>query len=185
VTTYRVVVDEAWWGNFEFRAVNIAGGNDDTDLTGMEEEAASHFRIYIPSYKSLDWRYDDQGYWNSVNGGYATNPQTVNSSYYLASKRFTKADLPLGSIVEVDPGYGYRPEGWAAIGVGAPGRPDQVTTQRVVIDEAWWGNFEYRAFNVARSTFNVDLAGMERETASHFRIYVPTYQSIDWRYTGY
>ncbi|MCL1853655.1 MAG: DUF4886 domain-containing protein, partial [Peptococcaceae bacterium] len=195
VTTQRVVIDEAWWGSFEYRAFNVARSTFNVNLTGQEEETASHFRIYVPAYQELTWRHTDLGYWNSNNGAYAANPQVIttadNSTYFLASQRFTRAELPVGSIIEVDAGYAYRPDGWVAAGTGAPGRPGLVTTQRVVIDEAWWGSFEYRAFNVARSTLNVNLTGKEAETASHFRIYVPNqtggpntdHREITWRHT--
>ena len=196
VTTQRVVVDEAWWGSFEYRAFNILKSGLNVNLTGQEEETASHFRIYVPIQtggsdtvlKELNWRHTDLGYWNSNNGGYAANPQITttadNSVYFLASQRFSRAELPVGSIIEVDAGYAYRPDGWVAAGTGAPGRPGLVTTQRVVIDKAWWGNYEYRAFNILKNGYNVNLTGQEGETASHFRIYIPTYSPLDWRYTG-
>ncbi|MCL1853003.1 MAG: hypothetical protein FWF88_08215 [Peptococcaceae bacterium] len=188
VTTQRVVIDEAWWGNFEYRAFNILKSGLNVNLTGKEEETASHFRIYVPVYQGVNWRHTDLGYWNSNNGGYAANPQITttadNSVYFLASQRFSRAELPVGSIIEVDAGYAYRPDGWVAAGTGAPGRPGLVTTQRVVIDKAWWGNYEYRAFNILKNGYNVNLTGQEGETASHFRIYIPTYSPLDWRYTG-
>lgn len=134
-------------------------------------------------YKLLDWE-PTLGYWNSVNGGYAASAPLYttadNSKYYVSSgKRFTKEDIPVGSVIEIDPGYQYRPDGWVYEGYAFPGRPENVTTERIVVDEAWWANYEYRAFNVAVAGNNADLTEKVAETASHFRIYIPKLDGND------
>ncbi|MCL1851600.1 MAG: DUF4886 domain-containing protein [Peptococcaceae bacterium] len=198
----RVVVNQTWWGNYEYRGFNVTT-DPEGSLIGREDDVASHFRILVPLsayeadamdyslYNQLDLSYESQlGFWLSNSGRYDVNPvinkSADNSGCYLASsQRYTREDLPVGSVIEIDVGYFYRPEGWAANGAGSPGRPDYVTKNRIVIDEEWWEGYEYRAFNIAKLPYNlVNLTGRETETASHFRIYVPAYKSLDWRVTN-
>ncbi|MCL1851496.1 MAG: InlB B-repeat-containing protein [Peptococcaceae bacterium] len=181
----RVEVTEDWWEDFEYRAFNVYKLPINTvDLIGLETETASHFRIYVPAYKSLDWRETNGGYWDSVNGGYQADPphpvmDQASSSKFIASKRYTREDLPVGTIIEVDPGYQYRPDGWVYQGKAAPGRfPNLISEQRIILDEErwddWWGDYEYRGFNVTTDPHpTVSLDDMEA-VVPHFRILVPT-----------
>ena len=178
VTAQQTVVDEAFWEKYQYRAFNLTA-TDGSDLTGKEDEAAAHLRIYVPNltkYTQLDWEPVGLAYWNSGNGGYTENPTlnstADNSKYFVSSgKRFTKEDIPVGSVLVVDPGYQYRPEGWAPKGAKAPGRPGNITTQRVVVEDDFWSKYEYRAFNVAFEGNNTDLTDQTEQTAGHFRIY--------------
>ena len=133
--------------------------------------------VDLTKYKLLDWSPYVLGYWNSTNGGYDPNPtvhtNASNSVNFVTSKRrFTRGDIPVGSILVVDKGYQYRPEGWISRGVAAPGRPNTVSTNIVDVTEEWWGQFEYRAFNVS-TTSNSNISSNYAEVAKHFRIYVP------------
>ena len=71
----------------------------------------------------------------------------------------------------VDSGYQYRPDGWTG-SVKNPNRPGNVTTNIVVVDEAWWGNYVVRGFNIATKT-SAAINQIPYEVISHFRIYVP------------
>lgn len=129
-------------------------------------------------YTKLDIEFGGIGYWNSGDGAYSADPvpntTAGNSKYFVyTTKRFTKKDIPAGSIIEVDSGYQYRPDGWGYEGKSAPGRPGNVTTERLKIDDSFWTNYEYRTFNIAAVGSNTDLTGKEAETAEKFRIYVP------------
>jgi hypothetical protein len=55
----------------------------------------------------------------------------------------------------------------------ASSRPGNVTTKVVKVTNEWWGDFNYRAFNIAKVGATVDISKAVEETASHFRIYVP------------
>lgn len=268
VSTPQVVIDEAWWAGYEYRAFNVAVLGANTDITNRVNETASHFRIYVPQsgqkeitgfqingvqgiisgnaitvelpegtdltaltpqitvsdkaavspsggsaldftspvkytvtaedgttqiytvtvklkqvydysgYHLLDWQPVGLAYWNSGDGAYSPDPQLTttadNSNYYVSSgKRFTKDEIPPGTVLVIDSGYQYRPDGWAPSGSAAPGRPGPVTEERVVVDEHWWAGYEYRGFNVSFAGAGTDLTGKVDETASHFRIYVP------------
>ncbi len=122
-------------------------------------------------YTLLDWAPVFSTYWHS--GGKAQLAALGSNSSYLASGRtFTRAEIPVGSIIEVDAGYQYRPEAWTDLDTATPSRPDVVSTAQVVVDEAWWGSYQYRAFNVSALN-NPDLTGQQEAAVAAFRIYVP------------
>ncbi len=94
---------------------------------------------------------------------------------FMATKKFTREELPVGSIIEIAVGWQYRPEGWNYIG----SRPDTVSTIRIVIDEGWWGYYTERGFNISQtahtSSNNVPITLSTDEVASTvFRIIVPS-----------
>jgi hypothetical protein len=64
----------------------------------------------------------------------------------MATKKFTREELPVGSIIEIASGWQYRPEGWNYTGT----RPNNVTIIRIVIDEDWWGSYTERGFNISQ-----------------------------------
>lgn len=73
-----------------------------------------------------------------------------NLSTFAGTKIFEKSQLPVGTLLVVKEGYQYRPEGWTALNTAnaSAARPGNVTTPIVVVDDAWWGSFNYRAFNL-------------------------------------
>lgn len=92
---------------------------------------------------------------------------------YFATQTFTKEDIPVGSIIEIADGWAYRPEGWIDSKANAADtRPAEVTTTKIVVDEAWWAEWTTRAFNI-RKTDNSDLTGLDSDVANAFKIYVP------------
>lgn len=117
-------------------------------------------------------------YWDSVDGAFSVFPTVTtrsdNSKYFIASaKRFTKDDLPTGTVIEIDEGYQYRPDGWTYFGDKAPGRPSIVTVGRIIITDDFWANYKYRAFNISYLGGDTDVADSADEIMTHFRIYVP------------
>ena len=117
------------------------------------------------------------GWYNSTNTG--TDPYMLYASTsslpFYATKVFTKAELPVGTIIVNEAGYYYRPEGWVN-GQGVA-RPGQINTKMVVIDEAWWGDWTERGFNV-----NVGSLDVSAETAeAGFKIYLPksAYEKVE------
>ena len=134
-------------------------------------------------YTLLDWEPVGSAYWNSRNAaGLATtliskdNSTASNLNYFVGSGRmFTREDLPLGTVIEVDEGYTYRPEGWVTLEQHDT-REAVVATPRIVVTEDWWGNYEYRAFNLSLAGSKTDVSEIVEETASHLRIYIPKEQ---------
>jgi len=146
-----------------------------TGLTAAVADA-----IDLNEYTLLDWEPVGCAYWNS---NHATqfnvlisraNSTAANLCYFVSSGRmFTREELPVGTIIEIDPGYQYRPEGWTSLAARTTSRPGPVTTQRVIVTEEWWGRFQYRAFNVSHVGSTYDIRNEVEETAAKFRIYVP------------
>ena len=128
-------------------------------------------------YVALDWFGEMNAYYNSSDTTYGNvviskaNSTASNLPNYIASKTFTKKELPVGSIIIVDAGYQYRPEGWvnADLSNDDVARPGNVNTNVVEVTKEWWGTFAVRAFNLSvtptRAVTDGDKAAL--------RIYVP------------
>lgn len=115
-----------------------------------------------------------QGYYNSADTAgnhYALITWAGNSPQYFATARFTKSDLPVGSVIYIASGWQYRPEGWVN-GSGVSPRKDNVTTKYVIVTEEWWGSYTERAFNISKTTLE-SLAGKDDEIPGVFKIYLP------------
>ncbi len=179
VTTQHVVVTEEWWGDFTLRAFNVAKTTGDDKTVTQADIDAGRLKIYVPKgyletdYKLLeiDWTF---GYnWNSRAA--ATEGQAKNKQYYSTSSLLSPTDLPVGSVIVVEKGWQYRPEGWvnADAANSKDDRPATVKTQFVVVTEEWWGNFTLRAFNVSK-VGAPDLENMTQdEMRAVLKIYVP------------
>jgi hypothetical protein len=92
----------------------------------------------------------------------------------MATKKFTREELPVGSIIEIAEGWRYRPEGWEYTGT----RPDNVSKIRIIIDEEWWGTYTERAFNIsqnAHTTSNTVAINLSPDEVANtvFKIIVP------------
>ena len=87
----------------------------------------------------------------------------------VASKMFSRDDLPTGSIIQVDEGYVYLPEGWESDTKTATPRPETVA-KSVTVTDGWWSYYKNRSFNVSKAdgtNLSID------EAQAHFRIYLP------------
>lgn len=118
-------------------------------------------------YTRLELSWTPLGYWNSADGTYHHKIVTKagNSKQYYASRMFTKAELPVGSVIEVADGWQYRPEAWKSEGAQTS-RPNITATSRVTVTESWWGDYTHRAFNLSKiGTPSLENAADEIETA--------------------
>lgn len=189
------LVDDAWWGtSFNYRAFNVARvGNP--NLTEAQQEELEHiFGIFIPKtlastddmlkangydpakYTKLELTYTKDAFYNSTSG---TNSSLVttgsNVVQFVATSIVEKAKIPNGSLIVVNYGYQYRPEGWQTLGSkNTAARPGNVGNNVVVVDDAWWGNFNYRAFNLAKFGNPNMTTDAERDAViAAFAVYVP------------
>lgn len=129
--------------------------------------------IDLSNYVEIDYMPVGSAYYNS-NDAYNYNKlitSAANSINFVASKRFTKEELPVGSIIEVKDGYQYRPEAWINDTVQTS-RPNNVSVKYVEVDNNWWSNYTYRAFNIS-STSGSSLMYKMKEAFDAFSIYVP------------
>ena len=146
----------------------ITPNNSDKDLF----ESAG---LNIDNYKAISLNMTVGTFYDSRNG-HTPRPSTHElAPKYSATAVFSKADLPVGTVIIVDSGYQYRPEGWidGSTLTASTSRPGNVSTTFTVTDASWWKSFTLRAFNLSRT----DGATMTADDSSHLRIYIPTQSS--------
>lgn len=187
-----VEVNDAWWGDFTLRGFNIFKTGV-SDLSTIIDEVKDAFGIFVPKqgasnpeleailkdkgynpadYRMLDIKITTYRYYNSTDKNMLSTPGT-NMKNYAATEILPKAMIPNGSIIVQKEGYQYRPEGWTALDAVTSGRPANVTDQIVVVDDAWWREFNYRGFNLAEKG-NPTLDDARQEALlTAFGIYVP------------
>ena len=176
-TTSTTIVDEAWWGVFQYRAFNL---NSLTANTEMTESDLDKLRVYVPKktpkfekyselteadvailtamgkdasqYQVLNVDMTLAAFYKSTNAATMFNGIVYSHTDFpkwMATQIFDKTDLPNGTVISLKSGYEYRPEGWVDLNTPIEVRPEIVTASTVVVDDAWWGSFNYRAFNVS------------------------------------
>ncbi len=187
VTARIVLVDDTWWGNWNYRAFNLAKRGNPALTEEEMKNLANVFKILIPKDLEADlpdvtgnkgvdvesivtkagydyskytiMKYDVTfyAYYNSTANpvivSKATGSTAANLSQFAATtKKFTKDDLPNGTLIVLVEGYQYRPEGWTGLNSKNSGtsRPSNVTVPVVEVDDAWWASWTYRAFNIAK-----------------------------------
>jgi hypothetical protein len=94
------------------------------------------------------------------------------SDKFWATKTFTKNDLPTGALLWVASGWQYRPEGWIDENSTntSNSRPGNVSTTYTTVDDAWWGGFTIRGFNISKGS---SLVGTSAETVyENFKVTV-------------
>lgn len=189
------LVDDAWWGtSFNYRAFNVARVGNPPLTEAQQEELEHIFGIFIPKtlastddmlkakgydpakYTKLELTYTKDAFYNSTSG---TNSSLVttgtNVVQFVATSIVEKAKIPNGSLIVVNYGYQYRPEGWQTLGSkNTSARPGNVGNNVVVVDDAWWGTFNYRAFNLAKFGNPNMTTDAERDAViAAFAVYVP------------
>ena len=115
------------------------------------------------------------GYYNSQDSSkYLTriNDGSDFCNGFITTKLLTKDDLPIGSIIVLGSGYQYRPEGWVDEAKQASRNPN-TTEAVIVVDEAWWGNYIYRAFNISKVGGGVLTGNAYEDALANFNIYIP------------
>ena len=194
VSTTMIVVDEAWWGSFTHRAFNVQK-NPSSSLTNYTpEDMAEILKIYVPYdpsatepepepdpndplYGLYELELDFQkGYYaaNTAGGKHfdVVNNTALSNNYYT-TQIFTQEEIPVGSVIIIEEGWQYRPEGWIGDAQLTIARPGNVSTTMIVVDEAWWGNFTYRAFNVQKNPSSSLESYTPEDMTSILKIYVP------------
>ncbi|MCH5162247.1 MAG: DUF4886 domain-containing protein [Clostridiales bacterium] len=179
ISTRYVEITDDWWSNYNYRAFNVSKIGTPS-LVGSEDDAEKALTIYVPKsaanefdatdYTLLDLELQKFAFYNSTEST-APNSSANNSNQFYCSKRFTKAELPVGSVIILEYGWQYRPEAWRTEGVEAS-RPDNVKEHRVDVTEQWWGDCIYRAFNLS-SVGGCTLRDVDNVMQNVLKIYVP------------
>lgn len=133
----------------------------------------------LDAYEAVPLIIENKAYYASTSHSAlicAANGSTAgNLVQFAATQIFTKSEIPNGSVIVLKSGYQYRPEGWTDLTTknDSGARPGNVTTSIVVVNDSWWGSWNYRAFNLAKAG-NPALTDAEQETLrSCFAIFKP------------
>ena len=156
-------------------AVTKVTAKDPGNLT--DEDLLESVGKKIAAYEQIDWVLRVGAYYNSASSMTLYSPDNSSASNlpnFIASKIFTAETLPYGSVVILDEGYRYRPEGWATESSTNSTRPAQTTARVVLVDESYYATYTFRAFNLSAAT----TRAMTAEDAAHLRIYVPRWPNI-------
>ena len=130
-------------------------------------------QIDLSNHELLEWT-PQLGFWNSGASSDFISVDAIANQFVSTSQRFTKEDIPVGSIIIIEEGYGYRPDAWnTESGKSTASRPGNVTTEVVEVTEEWWNGYTYRAFNVFKSPSRENMTDQVEETASKLKIYIP------------
>ena len=180
-TDTLVVVTDNWWKNYTLRAFNISK-TDKSDLTSMKaSEVLTYFRIFVPesiylkNHVQLKPDLHKGGYWNPTKSGsfnvVITNAS--NSPNFYCTPRFTKDQLPVGSVILVKSSYQYRPDGWVKDVLQTGTRESVVNRYSTIVTSSWWGSYTIRGFNISLDTGDVITGKTQTDIYNNFKIYVP------------
>ncbi|MGN1095091.1 MAG: hypothetical protein ACI4QR_01745, partial [Eubacteriales bacterium] len=148
-----------------------------SNITELSESDIARIKAlgYDPDdYALLELDFTVGAYYQSVSSStlYTKGNTTAsNTPYFAATQIFSKSLIPNGSLIVVDKGYQYRPEGWVSLSSknSADKRPANVSEECVVVSDEWWTGFSYRAFNLS---YIGSTTNMTEEDTSHLHIYV-------------
>ena len=100
-----------------------------------------------------------------------TTGDTKNS--FVSTVKLQRNSIPVGTLIYVASGYQYRPEGWQSVNANnSAARPDNTSETVVEVTPDWWGNFNYRAFNVSKTEGTIEY-GELGTVAGSFGLFVP------------
>ena len=115
------------------------------------------------------------GYYNSQDSTKFLTPIQDGSDFcngFITTKLFTPNDLPVGTVIVLDKGYQYRPEGWINE-AKQQNRNGNTTEEMVIVTEDWWGSYIYRAFNLSKVGGGVLTGDNYQNAINSFKIYLP------------
>ena len=138
-----------------------------------DEQLFTLYGLDFANYSELDlteYVHYQEYYQSETSLPSAMSSGTDTAKKFIGIGTFDKTTLPLGSVIILDSGYQYRPEGWIDASTTNSSRPENVTTQFVITDDDWWGDFTIRGFNLALKGAGSAVSESDSE---HFRIYIP------------
>lgn len=118
-------------------------------------------------------------YYNSTAGMLLTSKAggstASNISNFAASRLLSKKEIPTGSVIVLESGWKYRPEGWRYAGAKNSDkiRPENTSEEVVRVTDEWWSRFVFRAFNLSKTDGTALTADEAKIAANALRIYVP------------
>ncbi len=169
-TTYEVIIDEAWWGEYNYVGFNVSYVGSSTDISDNFLEVSKKIKIYAapgatdPEINHVDYPlYFVSGYWNK-NATKITNAGQAFDLGFAASNVLSKDYLSDVESVSVASGFKIRVIFLTYDGKGykVVNRTDNFTGT-IPMDSSFWGSYEYVAFNISTTSSGTDLSGMLEE----------------------
>ena len=155
----------------EIDAIPSGGGGE-----GGQENPDSKLDNYTP----LKIDYIHKGYYNCTkSGGNVPNFNDATlSPRYFCTPILSRSDIPVGSIIYVKSGFKYRPDAWVdtSTPISSGIRPAITSTECVTVTEEWWGDFNYRGFNIMHKDGTTEMSDTDFASADRneiFCIYIP------------
>ena len=194
VAAMKEAADNAVANPYEVTVSSYTTNPDPFDYsTATVEDILVHEGYDATSYTKLDISFTKFAYYNSGNATMKSTMYTAenksvhnqtNYGKFVATPIFQKSDIPEGSVIVVRPGSQYRPEGWTALdvqngtGAGKSGisRPGNVTATVVKVDAAWWGGWNYRAFNLSFAASTSLTESTADSLIDGFAVFIPSRQ---------
>ena len=140
----------------------------------VADEVFAGFGYDATKYTKVTLQCTLRAYYNSLERTSIIMDKS-NCPQFWATQIFNKADLPNGTVIVIGKGYQYRPDGWQTLDANnTSARPGNVIgsegNQIVVVNDAWWGDLNFRGFNVAVEGNSVNVTEADYVT---FAIYIP------------
>lgn len=132
-------------------------------------------------YTKLNIPFTIFAYYNSSNPTMLSTMYTLenpngqtNLHDFCATPIYTKEDLPSGTLIVVKSGFQYRPEGWITLTTknSSSTRPQNVTANLTEVNAAWWGSWNYRAFNLLKNPRATLTEADAKEVCASFGIFI-------------
>lgn len=139
-------------------------------MTDADRTCLRDLGLNPDDYELLDLGMVVGAYYNSTS---STTSNMVtdagNSPGFIATKLFTQETLPVGSVINILPGYQYRLEGWQTLNVANSETRLGNSYNDMIVDETLYEKYSYIAFNISK------IAGghVTPDDRAGIRIYVP------------
>lgn len=144
-------------------------------VTIEEKETPSIKGLQLVEFVKDENLFVNSYYTSTVKTTISTNKDT--GMVYYATCQFTRGELPVGTVIEIEDGWMYRPEYWVDDNKIST-RPSVTSEYRIVITEDFWDTECHRAFNIC-TILKDDLTDEDWEkVVSAFKIYVPASSTL-------
>ena len=120
-----------------------------------------------PIYQGAFWHPQKDGRYNELIDDQSNSPN------FFTTIRFIRETLPVGSIITLESGWQYRPDGWVTDELQTGTRESTTTKAFQIVTEEWWGDYTIRSFNISRTSGGSVMDLTEEEMRAIFQIYVP------------
>ena len=123
-------------------------------------------------YARLDLQLTKGAFWHPSVGTDLFFDES-NSNQFFATAKFTREQLPVGSVILLESGWQYRPDGWVTDALQTGTRESETTQNYTIVTEDWWKNYTIRSFNLSK-VGKPSLEAVDLEIAGEaLRIFVP------------